>query len=334
QTAQTGKDNLYVWEAGMSRYIASTDTGISTALDWSAAPVKRTAQASPDGRWLAFISESQLTGYGNRGPCGPTAGTDVVNCSEVFLYDSGTGRLSCVSCNPTGEAPRGPSVLRVIDDAHEWFPQPRYLTNVGRLAFDSGDRLSAADSNGRVEDVYEFEPQGVGSCTRPAGCVLLISPGTGSVDSNFLAMDETGASVFFTTRERLVPQDKDELIDVYDARVGGGFASQTETQRVECQGEACQSTPAPPLFATPGSATFSGAGNLLQPLPDGSSTVKPKKTVTGNKAMAKKLRACRWQRSKRKRVECEKRARKTARRARKAMRPARSTQHEKKGGKR
>jgi hypothetical protein len=101
--------------------------------------------------------------------------------------------------------------------------QPRYLTDQGRLLFDSSERLSPQDTNGRVEDVYEAEPAGVGSCVRPDGCVSLISPGTGSVDSNFLAMDESGNNVFFTTRERLVPADTDELIDLYDARVGGGF---------------------------------------------------------------------------------------------------------------
>jgi hypothetical protein len=330
--------NLYLYEAGVgTRFIADlpaadgkiADSGIGLD-DWAAAPGERTAEASPDGRYLAFGSTAQLTGYDNIGPCG--VANEKGLCKEAYLYDSATGRLSCVSCNPTGEAPRGPSTLRVIFPTQEWFPQPRYLTDAGRLVFDSGDRLSAADTNGRVEDVYEYEPaRGAGepagdTCERAVGCALLISPGTGSGDSNFLAMDETGANVFFTTRERLVPQDKDELIDLYDAREGGGFASQTETQRAECQGEACQATPVPPLFATPGSATFSGAGNLLQPLPAGS-PVKPKKTVTRGKALAKKLRSCRRQRSKHKRVACEKHAQKTARRAR-------STQHVKKRGKR
>ena len=122
------------------------------------------------------------------------------------------------------------------------------------------------DTNGRVEDVYESEPNGLGSCARAQGCVTLISPGTGSVDSNFLSMggegEGEGSNVFFTTREELVPIDSDELLDVYDARVGGGFASETETTRPECQGEACQPSPSPPAETTPASAAFHGAGNL------------------------------------------------------------------------
>ena len=41
--------------------------------------------------------------------------------------------------------------------------QSRYLSNNGRLFFDSADSLVAADVNGK-EDVYEFEPAGVGGC--------------------------------------------------------------------------------------------------------------------------------------------------------------------------
>lgn len=321
QAAQPAHNNLYLWEAGAPRFIATLgagdDGGVSPNLyDWATAPVARTAEASPDGRWLAFMSEAPLTAYDNvNAPpaCVPRAFATTGPCSEVFLYDAGTHRLICASCNPTGEPPRGPSTLRLVQGAHEWFTQPRYLTDAGRLVFDSGDRLSALDSNGRVEDVYEYEPAGVGTCARAAGCVSLISPGTGSVDSNFLAMDESGANVFFTTRERLVAQDTDELVDVYDAREHGGFASQSETQRTECQGEACQGSPRPPVFATPGSATFSGPGNLLQPLTPAAPVQA--KAVSGKTGRARALQKCRALRAKRRRTACERRARKAARKA-------------------
>jgi DNA-binding beta-propeller fold protein YncE len=270
--AQAGQDNLYLWEAGAEPRFVATLLGTDGAGgfnlgDWVAEPGRRTAEASPDGKWLAFASTAPLTGYANFGPTcingvEPTPGY----CNEAFLYDAATGRLSCASCNPTGEAPRGNSTLRRIGGSTQfpWLPQPRYLTDSGRLFFDSADRLLPLDTNGRVEDVYEFEPGGVGSCGREAGCVSLISRGAGSVDSNLLAVDETGANVFFTTRERLVPADTDELLDLYDARQGGGIAAETETQRGECQGEACQPSPAPPASPTPGSSSFAGAGNLRE----------------------------------------------------------------------
>ncbi len=158
--------------------------------------------------------------------------------------------------------PLGKSTLRVMGNAVKsaWLPQPRYLTNQGRLFFDSSERLSPQDTNGGVEDVYEAEPEGVGSCGRANGCVSLISPGTGSVDSNFLAMDENGENVFYTSREQLVKQDTDGLIDVYDARVGGGFASESEAP--ECHGEACQPTISPLTAFSSGTSGFLDAGNI------------------------------------------------------------------------
>ena len=114
-------------------------------------------------------------------------------------------------------------MLRRLQGAGGTLPQPRYLGNSGRLFFDSQDSLSAFDTNEGVEDVYQFEPEGVGGCGREGGCVGLISAGSEAVDSNFLAADESGKNVFFTTRDRLVGADTDELIDLYDAREGGGF---------------------------------------------------------------------------------------------------------------
>jgi len=49
------------------------------------------------------------------------------------------------------------------------------------------------------------------------------------------------------------------LIDLYDARVGGGFAAPVE--RAECEGEACQSPPPPPDFTIPSSESYRGPGN-------------------------------------------------------------------------
>jgi hypothetical protein len=279
--ASNGNCNLYLYEAGEdTRFITvlpgsdgpSNGGGENRGI-WAAKPGVRTAQASPDGRYLAFESEAPLTGYDNVGLCGQdTQHVKYVSirCSEVFLYDSVTDQLTCPSCNPSGEPPLGSSHLRLINGAgnRDWMPQPRYLTNRGRLFFDSGDRLSERDSNSRVEDVYEAEPQGVGSCARPNGCVSLISPGSGGVDSNFLAMggegEEEGSNVFFTTREQLVAKDTDELLDVYDARVDGGFPEETETTHTECQGESCQPTPIPPQETTPSSSAFQGAGNVVE----------------------------------------------------------------------
>jgi hypothetical protein len=266
-SAEAGKSNIYAWDGGANTYVA-TLLPVDIKSSWARLASLRTAEASPDGRWLAFLAETSLTGYDNVGAClyDPSQQKNVNSapCQEVFLYDSATSTLTCTSCSPSGAQPLGESSLPRIGRAFgsTSLPQPRYLTNQGRLYFDSADSLVLADTNEGVEDVYQYEPDGIGSCTREGGCVALISAGREDVDSNFLAIDGTAKNVFFTSRDQLVLKDHDELIDLYVAREGGGSPSETEISRGECQGEACQPLVAAPNDPTPASASFEGAGNI------------------------------------------------------------------------
>jgi hypothetical protein len=262
--AQAGKYNLYAWDEGATTFIATllpedNPGGVNARGDWLASPAQRTAEASPDGRWVAFLSRAPLTGYDNTGPCGGVKGGP---CPEVLVYDSASGSLICASCNPSGTRPLGTSNLRLIQSAEGSNPQPRYLTNEGRLYFDTQDSLTPFDTNSGVEDVYQYEPEGVGTCKREGGCVQLISAGHEPVDSNLLAVDETGKNVFFTTRDQLVLKDRDDLIDLYVAREDGGIPAETEAVKPSCQGEACVPALSPPNDPTPGSSSFEGAGNV------------------------------------------------------------------------
>ncbi len=254
-----GKFNLYAWHEGTSAFIA-TLLSDSNENWWELGPAHRNAAASPDGRWFAFGSSGQLTGFDSTGTCQTDNAGGFVSgpCAEVFLYQAETGKLGCPSCNRTGAPPHGAGHLLQLSGAST-LPPPRYLTNSGRLFFDSQDALSPFDTNGRVEDVYEFEPEGIGDCTRAAGCVRLISPGRSGDDSNFMTMDPSGKSVFFTTRDQLLSPDKDDLVDLYVAREGGGFPP--EAGAAECQGEACLPSVSPPNDQTPASAGFKGPGN-------------------------------------------------------------------------
>ena len=267
--AQVGEDNLYAWQEGAVAFIATLAPGDVQTLyigtgDWTASPAGRTAEASPDGGYLAFMSRAKLTGYDNRLATGECIASRGPECPEVFLYDSAAGKLICASCNPSGTRPLGMSKLGVIQGAHDPLPQPRYLTDQGRLYFDSQDSLTPFDTNDGVEDVYQYEPQGVGSCKREGGCVSLISAGHEPIDSNFFAADPEGKSVFFTSRDQLVLKDRDELIDLYVAREDGGIPAETETARSECQGETCQPAAVLPNDPTPSSSSFQGAGNVVE----------------------------------------------------------------------
>jgi len=300
--AQAGAPNLYSWQEGTTAFVATLvakdnaggDPAVGViASDWDSAPTNRTAQASPNGRFAAFLSFAPLTGYDNTGPCdvlesGPPVILGPGPCPEAFVYDSATGKLSCASCNPSGAAPLGSTVLRRIDTATPSMPQPRYLTDTGRLFFDSRDSLSQFDTNEGVEDVYEFEPEGVGDCERVGGCVAPVSAGREGDDSNFLAMDESGDNVFFTSRDRLLGVDEDELVDLYDARVDGGFPGESELPTLPCQSEGCQQIPPAPPEQPPSSQTFTDPGNVPAAKPCKKGQVKKKGKCVKKKHKPKK----------------------------------------------
>lgn len=206
-----------------------------------------------------------------------------------------------MSCNPNGARPTGPSGFpggtpwRTVDQKGMY--QPRVLSDDGsRVFFDSIDALVPQDMNG-VQDVYEWEQDGVGTCKREGGCVFLISDGTSTSDSSIVDASASGNDVFFITRTRLSGWDTDELRDLYDARVGGGFMPPPPPAPV-CEGEDCRPPPSPTMALSPlASTTFSGVGNLL-PVPP-----KP----AARKVKAKKRRS----KSKRHRTQAKKAVRRT-----------------------
>ena len=65
----------------------------------------QTARVSPNGQYLAFMSEQSLTGYDNEDLSSGHPGERMDE--EVYLYDAHAASLTCVSCDPTGARPRG-----------------------------------------------------------------------------------------------------------------------------------------------------------------------------------------------------------------------------------
>ncbi len=265
------------------------------------------SRVSPSGRYVTFMSESSLTGYDNLDAASGQPD------EEVYMYDAVAKRLVCVSCNPSGARPSGvldgaerllvdpedawgpfgegagttgghwlagmlPTWWRIFGaDSTRTFYQPRSLLDDGRVFFDSPDALVSQATNGLM-NVYEYEPEGVGSCgsasvtfnQRAGGCVDLLSAGTSSEESEFYDASESGEDVFFITASRLVPEDLDAAYDVYDAHVCSAAAPCSVTPVVPppcTSGDSCKAAPSPQpaIFGAPASATFSGAGNLTQP---------------------------------------------------------------------
>jgi hypothetical protein len=161
--------------------------------------------------------------------------------------------------------------------AAAWIPtweQPTHASNVistngQRLFFNSFDALLPGDTNG-TQDVYQWETLGTGTCkesdprffAQNGGCIDLISSGQNPFESEFWEASPDGEDVFFNTEASLVPQDPGS-IDLYDARVQGGFPQPVVKE--QCEGEACQSPPPPPAYNDGSSATYNGPANVKQP---------------------------------------------------------------------
>ncbi|HTZ64260.1 MAG TPA: hypothetical protein VMB51_09155 [Solirubrobacteraceae bacterium] len=334
------------WGAGLtSHFLPSQDLAIVTS------------RVSPNGVYLAFMSQRSLTGYDNEDVSSQHRGERLDE--EVYLYDAQTGRLACASCNPTGERPTGvydtqksgEGLGLLVDRSENWtghwlggsLPgwtlayghyksptyQPRYLDDSGRLFFDSPDALvpqltsstRTEEVEGKqqqvgVENVYEYEPESVGSCRSSGGCVGLLSSGTSTQESAFLDASESGEDAFFLTSAQLLPQDQDHAFDIYDARVctaASPCLSPPEPPAPPCDSTGSCHGPAPGSAAQaplPPSQTYAGPGNVVQEGVSASKLRGKPKPPTRAQQLARALKTCRKMKGRRRRRACEAKARK------------------------
>jgi hypothetical protein len=359
--------NLYMAHNGGAGWEAPKLVATLSALDspdWANEGTRLlnlTARVSPSGRYVAFMSERELTGYDNR-DASPAA--QEAHDEEVFLYDSsGEGEVHCASCNPN-PAQRPTGILDteetgegeiIVDPASfvwkgRWLAasipgwtalssvdapyQSRYLLDNGRLFFNSADSLVPADTNRRtetipgqgptevgVEDVYQYEPGGLGSCEAAVqACVSLISAGTSERESAFLDASVSGDDVFFLTPQSLVPTDVDDAADAYDARVctaSSPCITPPPPPAAPCSSEAtCRSgATSVPAFGSTTSEGSLGAPSVSQvrtlPFKEQASPKSKAKPLTRAQKLKRALATCRkkHKHAKAKRVSCERQAR-------------------------
>jgi hypothetical protein len=233
-----------------------------------------------------------------------------------YRYDAADGSTMCVMCNP-GSSPRPEAGFgRTAEFDSQAGGPPRAMSENGEFVFfDSSEPLLPQATNGKV-DVYEWRERR-GSAAHE-GTISLISSGQSSTNDYFLDSSpcvnsggETveGCNVFFGTHSQLVPADKDEEGDLYDARIEGGFPAPLGAG--PCEGDACHNPPPLPLLQTPATSTHSSSGNIVggresNSPPPGSSKPKAKS----------RARTCKKPHGKKKSRTCPKA--KKAKRAKKA----------------
>jgi hypothetical protein len=291
-----GADNLYVYDSatGKTGFVADLCSGprsSGTVEDLRCSPeliagvggtakndsklwlnninVGEEQSAGLDGRFLVFSSYGQLTG------------DDTDTARDVYRYDAETGVLLRVSTGEAGYDANGNNSAfdATIAAGHQggtvveqYEMDSRAVSEDGsRIVFRTSEPLSSEAVNG-VEDAYEWhlEPGA------KQGAVSLLSSGSAQQPVPSVVISSTGNDVFFATSQGLVPQDTDGALDIYDARLHGGFPEASASPQ-PCAGDACQgplTSPAPLLV--PGSVAQAPGENFAAPAAGPATKPKPK----------------------------------------------------------
>lgn len=261
---------LRFWDAA-----ADPDASVQVGTVGSA-----TVALSTGGATRLQVFRSQDAGqtwiFGATGSLDPARPSANAATLQLYRWSVGDTAPTCLSCQPVDGVGRTTGINLTVQEvvgtetmldptstslgapsdfgqSARRFSQPGHsVSDDGRwILFDSPDRLVAADEN-NVRDVYLWDRDA------PDGKQLeLLTSGQGTMPSYALDLDPTGRNAFFSTRESLLPADRNSNYDVYVARVGGGFPDAA----LPCAGEGeCR----PPVIADPPKGPI-GSGQLTPP---------------------------------------------------------------------
>lgn len=264
QVAEGGADNIYVvdTETGELRFIGLRCSGLEESGsvqevaecpgEGKDALGRSDLQVTPDGQVAVFTTYAQLTP------------DDQNLAADVYRYDFATDSLQRVSIGHDGFDQNGNGGGQDAKAETSLFPfeEQEFFTGKGRVVSNDGETIVFSTSRPLQE---EAEPGVENIYLWHQGQVSLISDGHGGEHASVGA---GGDDVFFTTRQGLIEPDRDGLLDIYDARVGGGFPLAVPPPPI-CEGnETCHkapgSAPAPPVLGT---SEFRGSGNPPPPRP-------------------------------------------------------------------
>lgn len=286
-----GEAGLWLWDSGNIQQVAPGPGAPERSVDET--PRFSQAWTTPNGRTIAFINTRALT-----------AGTENVTLgssrTKLYVWDEGAKTLRCASCPQTGGGitmgiSMEPAATTFANPAFELPALPRFLSSDGRYVFFNTEEALVPQDTNKVMDAYEYDTV--------TGKQSLLSTGTGESGTWFVGTGNDGRDAFLVTRQQLTAWDPDKLVDIYDARVGGGLPP-PPTPKSPCLGDECQGTPtAAPSFNT--ASEFVGLGNPIFASPP-----RPKpRALTRAQQLQRALAKCRrLRRRPRARRSCERAA--------------------------
>lgn len=186
-----------------------------------------------------FVTTAKIGSYENAGQ------------AEVYLYEPDPAELRCLSCLP-GDVPKAGSFLNKAAGGSGSTPTPissgiavQNLSDSGARAFFVSEEVLVPGDVNAAQDVYQWERLGSGDCSDASsaysesagGCISLVSSGHDTKGAVLEGASPSGDDVFFSSYESLVPSDTGTELQLYDARVGGGLASQHPLPPASCADE-------------------------------------------------------------------------------------------------
>jgi hypothetical protein len=278
---------LYMWHDGELRLVAPLSgdvlsVDIPTGANFATS--RYDARVTPDGRHLLF------TATAGTGVLSLRRGVDYDHAGfrQKYVYNADADTLECASCRPSG-APATTDAMAAVRtgtgaSVTTWHVNHSFSNDGRHVFFWTPAALVPDDTNGRV-DVYDYDTV--------EHALQLVSSGKSTSDSYFMDAGADGRDVFFVTRERLVGWDVDTNLDVYDARIGGGFP-EPPAPPVPCSGAGCRSQDSTaPANEAPTSTLARGGGDesgKVKPRPKRCRRGFVKKRVRGKRRCVRRAR--------------------------------------------
>jgi hypothetical protein len=243
-----GALNLYALSNGQVHFVSVTESDV----------LRERAELSSDGGVLLFAASANaaLTSDQIAARCiEPGRGESLGQCDEVYRYEADNESIECVSCVSKGATTHSIGSPRI-----SIAPGIRLSGDGTTAAFATQEALVARDVN-LDTDLYEWR----------SGTPHLITDGISDFQEGSSApwvwgIDSDGSDILFGVvppEGSLTGFERDGLLNLYDARIGGGF--QPPPPQSHCAEDSCQGPLAPaPAASIHSSATYSGNGNVKQ----------------------------------------------------------------------